>query len=202
MDDTQRPSRSDRIGLYFSVAIAVVIVVLAGVSAVTRLIEVAPGHDIPVTVPLSDVAVNIPLGPDGAPYPATVVSATIEVADPAPATLFALWGEPIVIFACVAALMVVISLFMVRLARGEIFAAGTYRLVYWAAGVLAAQILVGGTFTNMTTNGALSAVSDYTYDSVIFEQDLTPLLWFLLLGGIGAALQIGERMRRDTEGLV
>jgi hypothetical protein len=56
--------------------------------------------------------------------------------------------------------------------------------------------------TNMTVNGALSAVSDYTYDGVVFSTDFVPLFGVLALAAIGAAFQIGERLQRDTEGLV
>ncbi|PKQ17777.1 MAG: hypothetical protein CVT68_06795 [Actinobacteria bacterium HGW-Actinobacteria-8] len=201
-DDVTRLDRGDRIALYFSIVLAAVAIGLAGWGAVQRLAEVAPGHDIPVLVPLSGEQAALPLGPDGAAVTVDVETATVVVADPAPATLFALWAEPIVQFLAVAAGMVVASVFFLRVARGRVFKRGTAVLVIIGAGIVAGAWFVGSILTNMTTNGALSAVSDYTYDSAIFTADLAPFMWILVLGAVGAALQLGERLRRDTEGLV
>jgi hypothetical protein len=166
------------------------------------LAEVAPGHDIPVVVPLADEQTTLPLGPDGAMVTVDVETATVIVADPAPATLFALWAQPIVLLLAVAAGMVVAAMFFLRVARGKVFEPGTPRLVVVGASIVAGAWFVGAILTNMTTNGALSAISNYTYESVIFEADMAPLIWVLVLGAVGGALEVGERMRRDTEGLV
>lgn len=201
-DDTRTLDRADRFALYFSVLLAAVAIAVAGWSAVERLAEVAPGHDIPVLVPLSAEQAALPLGPDGAPVTVDVETATVVVADPAPATLFALWAQPIVRFLAVAAAMVVAAMFFLRIARGHAFERGTAKLVIVGTSILAGWWFFGSILTNMTTNGALSAISDYTYDSVIFAADLTPFIWILVLGAVGGAIQLGERLRRDTEGLV
>lgn len=200
--DSTTLDRADRINLYLSVLIAAVAIVLAGWGMVQRLAEVAPGHDISVVVPLSGEQAPLPLGPDGAPVTVDVETATVVVADPAPATLLALWAKPIVQFLAVAAGMAVAAMFFVRVARGRAFERGTARLVFVGAGIVVGSWFVGGILTNMTTNGALSAISNYTYDSVRFAADLSPLMWVLVLGAVGGALQLGERLRRDTEGLV
>ena len=70
------------------------------------------------------------------------------------------------------------------------------------AGILAVWWLVGSMLTKMTINGAFSAISNYTYDSGTIPSDLSPAIWILVLGAVGGALQLGERLRRDTEGLV
>jgi len=201
-DDTTKPDKGDRIGLYISIVLAAVAIALAGWGAAQRLIEVAPGHDIPVVVPLSGEQAALPLGPDGAALTVDVETATVVVADPATATLFALWAEPIVQFLAVAAGMVVASMFFLRVARGRAFKRGTAVLVTVGASIVAGGWFIGSILNNMTTNGALSAVSDYTYDSVIFTADLAPFIWILVLGAVAGALQLGERLRRDTEGLV
>jgi len=54
----------------------------------------------------------------------------------------------------------------------------------------------------MTSNGALSAVSNYTYDSVTFAVSLAPAIAVLALAAVGVAIQLGERLQRETEGLV
>jgi hypothetical protein len=201
-NDIHTLDKADRIAMYLSVVMAAAAIALTTWAVVERLVEVAPGHDIPVVVPLSDEQAPLPLGPNGAPVAVDVETATVIVADPAPATLFALWAQPIVLLLAVAAGMVVAAMFFLRVARGRVFEPGTTRLVIFGAGIVTGAWFVGSILTNMTTNGALSAISDYTYESVIFEADMAPLIWVLILGAVGGALQVGERMRRDTEGLV
>ncbi len=201
-DNVARLDRNDRIALYLSIILAAVAIVLAGWGAAQRLIEVAPGHDIPVVVPLSGEQAALPLGPDGAAMTVNVETATVVVQDPASATLFALWAEPIVQFLAIAAGMVVAAMFFLRVARGRAFERGTAALVTIGASIVAGGWFVGSILNNMTTNGALSAVSNYTYDSVTFTADLAPFIWILVLGAVAGALQLGERLRRDTEGLV
>ncbi|MFP5359391.1 MAG: hypothetical protein ACLGHM_02680 [Actinomycetes bacterium] len=202
MTDTPQLDRPDRVGMYVSIAIVALAAVLAIVSAVGRLVEVGDGTDVPVTVPLTGETAALPLGPNGAAVEAVVQTATVTVPQPAPATLFALYAEPVWL-----ALMVIVGVafaaaFFLRLARGLAFERGTSRLVYVAAGVLLVGWFVGGVLTNMTVHGALSAVSDYTYDSISFEVSLVPFFVYLVVGAFAAALQIGERLQRDTEGLV
>lgn len=202
MSQHTAPDRADRIGLYLSIGLVAVGAVLAIWSAVDRLREVAGGDAIPVLVPLGGETAQLPLGPDGAQVTATVETATVEVADPAPATLFALYAQPIWTAMVVCAGLVIAALFFLRLARGKAFSRGATFLAYGGAGVIAAGWLGGTILTNMTTNGAMSALSDYTYGAATFEASLVPFLAILLVGAVGAALQIGERIQRDTEGLV
>lgn len=202
MTDARDLDRPDKAGMYLSIAVVTLAAVLAIVNAVRRLVEVGDGSDVPVTVPLTGETAALPLGPDGAALEATVETATVIVPDPAPATLFALYAEPVWIALMVVAGVVFAAMFFLRLARGLAFERGTSRLVYVAAGVLLAGWFVGSIITNMTVHGALSAVSDYTYDSVSFEVSLLPFFVYLVVGAFAAALQIGERLQRDTEGLV
>ncbi|MDN4480672.1 hypothetical protein [Demequina muriae] len=202
MDERTQLDRSDRIGMYGSIVMVAIGIGLAVASAVVRLSEVWSGQDIPVTVPLSDETAALPLGPDGAAVDATIETATVVVADPAPATLFALWAQPIWFAVATSAGLVIAAMFFLRLARGRAFTSGASRLAFAGAIVLTVGWFGSGILTNMTTNGALSAISDYTYESVTFEVDLAPGLAILVIAAIGAALQIGERLQRETEGLV
>lgn len=202
MSEPITPRRDDRLGLQLSLGAAAVGAVATVVTTVRRLIDVAPGHDIPVTVPLNGESVGLPIGPDGAAVTATVDAATVIVADPAPATLFALWAQPIWTGLAVLAGLAIACVLFLRIARGTVFNGGASRLVYAAAVVVMVGWFGGSMLTNMTTNGALSAISDYTYDSTIFSLSLVPSVAVLVLGALGVALQIGERLQKDTEGLV
>lgn len=202
MNESRTLDRADRIGMYMSIVLVAMGAVLAVVAAVERLREVAGAGPIPVLVPLKGETAALPLGPDGAAVDVTVEAATVQVSDPAPATLFALWAQPVWTALVVCAGLVLAALFFLRLARGRAFTRGSVHLVYWATGVVTAGWLGGTILTNMTTNGALSALSDYTYEAVVFDVSLAPALAILLLAAVGGALDIGERLQRDTEGLV
>ncbi len=202
MDERTQLDRSDRIGMYLSVVMVMVGAGIAIAAAVDRVREVASGHDIPVTVPLSGETAALPLGPDGAPIDGSIDVATVVVADPAPATLFALWAEPLWLAAVISVGLVIAAMFFLRLARGRAFTSGASRLAIAGATVVTVGWVGSQILSNMSTNGAMSAISDYTYESVTFEVDLAPALAILVIAGIGAALQVGERLQRETEGLV
>ena len=202
MSDTQPIAKSDRFGLYASVVFAAIGIANIVTDTIARLREVAPGHDIPVLVRLAGESAQLPLGPGGSAVAAQVETVTVIVADPAPATLFALWAQPIVAGLSWSVGLVLAAMFCVRLARAQVFTRGTYRLTYLAAGVLTVGWFVGGILTNMTTNGALSAISDYSYDAVTFDVGWKQFLGVLVLAAVGVALQVGERLQRDTDGLV
>ncbi|WP_061961190.1 hypothetical protein [Demequina flava] len=203
MKATPQLDRADRFGMYLSIVVVAVGAILAIAPTVDRLIEVGDGTNVPVTVPLTDEVATLPLGPDGAEVGVTVDTATVVVGDPAPATLFALYAEPIWDALTVLTGAAFAVMLFLRLARGRAFQRGTSRLIYFGTGVLLVAWFIGAMLTNMTTNGAISAVSDYTYEnSVIYETTLLPLFVFIVIGAFAAAFQIGEKLQRDTEGLV
>lgn len=202
MSDITRVDRSDRIGLYLSVAFAVVGIAIALSSMVGRLIDVAPGHDIPVRVPLSGETAPLPLGPDGALVTAQVDTVTVVVADPAPATLFALWAQPVVVGLTWSIGLVLAAMFCLQLARADVFTRRSGNLVFIGAGVVTFGWFASSILTNMTTNGAMSAISRYTYETVNFSAGFAPAAAVLLLAAAGTAIRVGERLRRETEGLV
>jgi hypothetical protein len=163
---------------------------------------VLPGRDIPVLVPFVGETATLPIGPGGAEVPVEVDQAIVTVADPAPATLFALIAHPIVVGLAILAGILLLCLFCVNLARGRAFAASTVRILFIGTGVLLGGWVLGSLFQTMSVNGTLSAVSDYQYDGVLFQTDFTAAFGVLALGAIGAAFQIGHRLQRETDGLV
>lgn len=202
MGDARTVSRADAIGMRISVALLAAVAAVVIWLAVERVMVVASGGAIPVDVPLDGEAVSLPLGPDGATVEATTSLATVQVTDPAPATLAALYAQPVWISLAVLAGLAVAAAFLLRVSRGRAFERGTARLAYAGAGIVTAGWLVDSILTNMTTNGALAAISDHTYASITFETSLAPVVAVLIIGAVGAALEIGERLQRDTEGLV
>ncbi|MGB3909002.1 MAG: hypothetical protein WBL06_00835 [Pseudolysinimonas sp.] len=195
-------SRSDRIGMYATIVLGAIGAAVTVWVTITRLAEVLPGRDIPVLVPFIGETATLPIGPGGAEVPVEVDQAIVTVTDPAPATLFALIAQPIVVGLAILAGILLLCLFCFNLARGRAFAKSTVRIVLTGVVVLGVGWVLGSLFQTMAVNGTLSAVSDYSYDGVLFETDFTAVFGLLALGAIGAAFQIGHRLQREAEGLV
>lgn len=200
--DATRLSRSDRLAMYLTMLLGAIGIGVTVWHAVARLIEVASGADVPVLVPFDGETAELPIGAGGAPVEVTVDQAVVTVPQPAAATQFALVAEPVVIALAIIAGIAILGLFCWNLARGRAFARANVRLIWWGVGVLGFGWFLGSMLTNMTVNGALSAISDYEYEGVIFQSNWAPLFGVLALGAIGGAFQIGEKLQRETEGLV
>ncbi len=195
-------SRSDRIALYLTIALGAVATFGVIWGMIARLVEVIPGRDVPVLVPFLDETAQLPIGPDGALVTVSVDQAVLTVSELAPATQFALIAQPLVTGIAILAGIVLLCLLCWNLARGRAFTRRNVRIILAGTVVLLAGWFLGSILSNMTVNGTLSAISDYGYDGVIFEADWAPLFAVLALGAIGAAFQIGERLQRETEGLI
>jgi hypothetical protein len=195
-------SRSDRIGMYATIALGALGAIGTVWATIYRLSEVLPGRDIPVLVPFVGETAQLPIGPDGALIDVAVDRATVIVPEVAAATQFALVAEPIVHALAILAGILLLCLFCLNVARGRAFSRANVRIIFAGTAVLLAGWIVGSLFTTMTVNGALSAISDYGYEGVLFETDLAPAFAVLALGAVGAAFQIGHRLQRETEGLV
>ena len=102
----------------------------------------------------------------------------------------------------VLAVIALLAVFAWNVGRGRAFSRANVRVVWWATIALLVGWILGGLFTTMGVNGALSAVSEYSYDGVLFSTDWAAFWGIMALGAIGAAFQVGERLQRDTEGLV
>lgn len=199
---TTRLSRSDRIGMYVTIPLAAIGIAITAWTTVVRLVEVLPGRNVPVLVPFAGESADLPIGPGGAPTEVLVDQATVTVPQPAAATQFALVAEPIVIGLTIIAGIALLAVVCWNLARGRAFSRANVRLIVVGPFVLFTGWFVGSLLTTMTVNGALSAVSDYTYDGVLFSTDWVVLFAIIAVAAVGVAFQVGERLQRDTEGLV
>ena len=101
-------------------------------------------------------------------------------------------------------LCVVVALICVRLFIGRPFSAavtwgiGTAAILVMAGGLLS-QAVRAGAHTEITSELGLTAVGLPSFEMTI---DLAPIGWGLALAVIAGAFEIGQRMQRETEGLV
>lgn len=200
---TGRLSRSDAGGMIFFMLAGAAIAVTSVVAAVLRIIEVLPNRDVAVPAEFSGTIAQAPIGPDGAAVPVTLDTATL-IAPSLPAASLA----SIVIQEVIGALAIVIVISaLVWLSRniivGRVFSRVNTVLVLVAGFTALAGAALVPFFGNMAANGAFAWISDRTFDNVIMSLDLFPFLMLAFLAALGGTVfSIGERMQRDTEGLV
>ncbi|WP_203136524.1 hypothetical protein [Microbacterium sp. JZ31] len=198
----QNIDRGDRYASWFTAGIAAVAGVWIVVQAGIRIAEVLHGTDVPVLAPFSGEQTVLPIGPGGSDVTVTVDQAVIAANSLAPITSVSLVLEAIVGALGLLGALVCLVLLCINLARGVAFSRLNSRLILLGTTSLLVAWALGGLFRTMGVNGTFAAVSEHSYDNVIFSSDLGPLFAILALGAIGTAFTVGERLQRDTEGLV
>ena len=205
MTDTvvYRQTKGDAAALWLFMVAGAAIIVLAVVIAVVRIVQVLPNRDLAVTASFAGTTARAPIGPDGAMTPVRLDSAEITVDQLPLASLWALVLQQVV--GALAIVVVVGCLLWVAASvlRGTVFSrintilvstAGLTALVGWA---------VWSLFGTMVSNGALARISDRSFDGAVVS--ITPLPYVLgafATAIVATAFSVGDRMRRDTAGLV
>lgn len=109
------------------------------------------------------------------------------------------------LFAVVVVTVVTLLLILVAgIIRGRIFS-GRHTVLVVCAGVVSLAGLAGVPFFhNMVANGALARISDYTYERGSVQMVDLPLLFgaAFLVALASTVFTVGDRLQRDTEGLV
>ena len=205
MTDTvvYRQTKGDAAALWSFMVAGVAIIALAVVFAVVRIVQVLPNRDLVVAATFAGTTAQAPLGPEGAMTTVRLDSAEITV-DQLP--LASLWALVLQQAVGALAILVVVGCLLwlaVSVLKGTVFSrtntvlvstAGLTALVGWA---------VWSLFGTMVSNGALARISDRSFDGAVMS--ITPLPY--VLGGfataiVATAFAVGDRMRRDTAGLV
>ncbi len=200
--DIRSLGRADRSALWFSVAVVSLGAVVTVASAIARIVEIASGAEVPVTAELSGQTAPLTLGPDGSEVDAVVETATVMLHDPSGGVLAALYAQPVWWALTVTTGLVLAGALLVLLARGRAFAGRASRFVYVGALVLAVGWFGNVVLDAVVTGAAIDSISDGTSASWALEIDLVPFLGILFLGALGGAFQVGERLHKETEGLV
>lgn len=197
-------SRGDTAGFLFFVVLGVGLAVWAVVHSVIRIVEVLPNRDVRVSAPFLDTIAQAPLGPGGAAVPVELGIGTIVAPELPIASLGALVIAEALFAAVVVAVVVLLLLLVADILRGRIFSRRNTSLVS-AAGFVTLVGLAGVPFfQNMVANGALARMSDYTYDRGLVQViDLPVLFGAAFVAALaGTVFTVGDRLQRDTEGLV
>lgn len=197
-------SRGDVASFWLFALAGIAIAIWAVVRSIANIVAAVPNQNVRVAAPFLDTVVQAPLGPDGDPIPVELTGGVITAPSLPPASLGALFIAEGLFAAVVVTVVTLLLLLTADILRGRIFSRRNTGLVS-AAGVVT-LIGVAGVpfFQNMVANGAIAWLSDRTYDRGDLQLiDLPSLIGIAFVAGLaGTVFAVGDRLQRDTEGLV
>ncbi|MFD4421854.1 DUF2975 domain-containing protein [Agromyces sp. NPDC058484] len=195
--------RADAASLWLFMAAGAAIAVWVTWTAVVRIIEVLPGRDVAVLAPFANTLAEAPIGPDGAPVTVELDHAVLTVPELPIASVWAIAIQQVVLVVAVVAVVAALIWLSRNVARGVVFSRTNTVLVSTAGIVGLLGYFAVPFFGNMASNGAFAALSDHTFDNVIMTLDpFVLVLAAFVVALMGTVFAIGERLQRDTEGLV
>lgn len=198
-----RISRADRVSMWILIAAGAAIAVATAIFAGIRIVEVLGNSNVEVLGEFAGTLAQAPIGPDGALVEVELDRAVMTVSSLPVAGVAALVLQQLALVATIWTLVATLTLVTLSAMRGHTFNRRNTRLV-GAAGIVG---LVGFAavrfFENMGANAAFAQVSDSTFSNVIMSIDLFPfVLGAFIAALVGTVFAVGDRLRREAEGLV
>lgn len=199
-----------RAGDQWSVLVFGAIVVVWNLIVLVRgLIPLVSGSEVDVTVLLS-ADLPLPIGPGGTPVDAGVSSAQVAVSDLGPFMMIWAVGAVAVVPLATIAVAVLVLILSRNILRGQFFSRTNTWIITSISLVIAGAWVLDIGCTLFTSNWALVQIAGpegadaFSAHSVIED---TPTAWLpifasIAMGALASAFSAGERMQRDTEGLV
>lgn len=196
-------SRGDTVAMSVFFVVGAIFVVGTAISAVSNIIGLFADSTTRVFAEFAGTPAQAPIGPDGASVTVELDSAFL-LADRLPfASVVALVLEQVVVVAAVVTVVTTLLLVMWSILRGRVFGRRNTTLIGTAATAGFAGVALAPFFGNMGANGAFAAISGGDFDNVIVSANLVQLFGIAFIGALGTTVfVVGDRLQRDTEGLV
>lgn len=194
-------STGDRVALALFIVLGAFIAITSISLAVVRITELASGSAIPVGVEFIDTPAVATA--DGESLPLLVGSGVITVSGlSAGGVVPGILGQA-AFAVTVTGLVVALIVLSLRIMRGIVFDRVNTRLVM-AASILG---LVGAAaarfFDTVLANAAVAQTTDGSFDTAVLTVEPFPyLLGAFAAAIVGTVFVVGDRLQRDTEGLV
>lgn len=198
-----RMTRADALAMFALMIAGAVITIWVAVTSIGRIVEALPNRDVPVLGYFSGTPAQAPIGVDGAGVPVELERARFTVEELPLASLWALVLQEALTIATVVVVVGALIWLGLNVTRGQIFSRANTRLVITAGTVGLFGYFAVPFFGNMVANGAFARISERTFDNVIYSIEPLPiLLGAFVVGLAGTVFTVGERLQRDTAGLV
>ncbi|QEE60549.1 hypothetical protein FVA74_02415 [Salinibacterium sp. dk2585] len=188
--------------LWTTIAAGAIAAVIVIVVTVLRMLDLFSVDGIAARVPIPDgLGAELPLG--GNPVESVVFEAQITSQDLARATVDSLAAAIIIPALAYLAVIGCAIAFCINLMRGRSFTRGNTRLVFATALI----VLLGALFTQWATimgaNGTYAALgAEFDGQSAVMDDFWPAYLAAMGIAAVAIAFRRGERLQRDTEGLV
>lgn len=196
-------SRGDGLALVLLAVAGAAIAAWAVVEAVLRIIEALRNTDVPVLAVFNGTPGVAPLGVDGTGVPVLLEQAYVTVPALQPAAVGALVIQQVIGAGAIVTVVVCLLLVAVSGLRGRVFSRRNTVLVSGAGIAALLGVALHPFFGNMAANGAFALLSERTFDNVIISVDISTLLLIAFMSGLlSTVFATGDRLQRDTEGLV
>lgn len=196
-------SRGDAGALIGFCIAGVAIAAYITVFSIIRILELVSGERVPVMVEFVDQPIEAPLGADGATI-ALELDRAIMTADRLPpiATVPGIVGQVVQILT-----IVVVIGCLLLLARGilggTVFSRRNTGLVATAGITGLVGFAAVHFFDTMLANAAVAVVTDNSVDNAVISiEPFTFVLAAFIIALISTAFAIGDRLQRETEGLI
>lgn len=197
-----QPSRSDRSGIWAFIFVGAALVIATAVVSIQRIIEILKPDPTPVEIAFDGAAASIPYA-TGGELDIAVGSGVLHATDLPVFSVIAGVAAPIALVAVTAAIAVCTILVATAVLKGQIFSRRNSRLV--AAALFTG--IIGFPFVKlcetMLANGAIARATGGQLDNLVMSFSPLPYMFVAFMGAlIATVFVVGERMQRDTEGLV
>ncbi|HKH09491.1 MAG TPA: hypothetical protein VKA62_11125 [Agromyces sp.] len=196
-------SRSDTVGIWAFMVAGIAIVAWAFVGAAMRIGQALTAERVPVLGEFAGTPAQAAIGPDGTSVTVELDRAFLLTDELPTASLVSLVLAEIAFALTVAVVVACLVLLSASTLRGRVFSRRNTRLVGTAGTVGLLGAAAVPFFGNMAANGAFARISEGDFDNVIIAVDPMPfVLGAFVVAIIGTAFAVGERLQRDTDGLV
>lgn len=196
-------SRGDVAAMWVFIIFGVAFAAYTVARAIVRMVEVAANDDVRVFARFDGTMADAPIGPDGAPVAVELDAAHLLAPELPVAAVGALLIEQLVIIVTVLTVIGCLLALLGRILRGRMFNRTNTVLVTTAGLVGLIGYALTPFFANMGANGAFARISDRTFDNVVLAVDLVPFVGIAFVAALAStAFTVGDRLQRDTEGLV
>jgi len=205
MSTTAAPpiSRSDTVGLLLFMVAGVAIAAWGIGAAVLRILEVAPNRDVSVAAEFAGTPAEAPIGPDGALVTVELDKAIVTLPALPGASWASLIMQQVIAATTIAVVVACLLLLCWSVMRNQVFSRRNTALVAVAGITGTIGFAAVPFFGNMAANGAFVRLSDGDFDNVVMAVDVMPLFFLAFLAAMAATVfTVGDRLRRETEGLV
>lgn len=197
-------TRKDRSDIWTTIVTAAVAALATVAITVIRLLDLFGEDGITATARVGSVPADLPIGPGGAPVAAQLHEISFAATD-IPGISAGSYAAAVIITGLTYLIVIgCILLFCLNLARGKAFTKQNTRLITITSITIVAGTALTAICNTMGANGAFASLGDGAIEP---DNTVTAGYWLAVfasvaLGAVAVAFRAGERLQRETEGLV